>query len=373
MEYSYQFFTGGFDGGYTRDDADTVLKDLYATLGPGDVVIGWWQQSNSYIKVVDQVHKAGKRMWLWLPVFSDFLDLLNPDPAISFRGTPQKGLSTMHGDYFRFVCPTSVHNINLAYDLYARYFAHLPFDGVMLDKIRHASFSGGIENGFGCFCDRCRSTYEGLGVDIKQIVNKIKFSLPSFIPVGVEDCVYQYEDPLVNDFYRAKAEIITNGILKITDTFIEDGLDVGLDTFSPIMAYLVGQDLHTLSKHVSFIKPMNYRITQAPAGMPFELTALAVSFLFCGDVLAALKRAWRVDNLFSEDSIRAQMASFRSNNNVMRPGFEVNIVPGSCDNTAEYVLSNAELYQALGFENCILSWNLLADIGDLLDALKQIK
>jgi hypothetical protein len=44
--------------------------------------------------------------------------------------------------------------------------------------------------------------------------------------------------------------------------------------FAPFISTFVGQNLTTLSTLCDFLKPMMYRATHAPAGMPFETDAL---------------------------------------------------------------------------------------------------
>ncbi len=47
-------------------------------------------------------------------------------------------------------------------------------------------------------------------------------------------------------------------------------MKIGIDTFSPFISYFTGQDLEKLQEVADFIKPMMYRTTKAPAGLPFE-------------------------------------------------------------------------------------------------------
>ena len=52
-------------------------------------------------------------------------------------------------------------------------------------------------------------------------------------------------------------------------------MPVGLDCFSPMLMSMAGQDQHRLGKGVDWIKLMSYAHTLGPAGIPFELLALA--------------------------------------------------------------------------------------------------
>ena len=51
-------------------------------------------------------------------------------------------------------------------------------------------------------------------------------------------------------------------------------MEIGLDSFSPSLTHLVGQDLVRLGDFADWIKLMSYAHTLAPAGIPFELSGL---------------------------------------------------------------------------------------------------
>ncbi|MDR2599305.1 MAG: putative glycoside hydrolase, partial [Oscillospiraceae bacterium] len=146
------------------------------------------------------------------------------------------------------------------------------------------------------------------------------------------------------------------------------GLSVALDLFAPVLAYLVGQDIPELSKNVDFIKPMFYRITNAPAGIPFELKGYLDSFKAVNvDATGVLEKCWLQDNLCSDVAFERQL--FLLYNKETRPGIEVNIVDGICDNTPEYVSQSINVLKRTGFSEPVLSWNLLNDVGSNLDVL----
>ncbi|MDR0325869.1 MAG: hypothetical protein LBI19_07245 [Oscillospiraceae bacterium] len=279
-------------------------------------------------------------------------------------GREQQGFEIMPGEDFQFACPTNAHNIEIAYTLYRRHFAHLPFDGVFLDKIRHASFAGGLENGLGCFCESCRDVYARQGVDADEIVQLIRNNPAAFLPADMRKCIYRFENEAVDRFYQAKANIITSAVAALTDRFLEHRLPVALDVFAPLLAYLVGQDLLALSVRAAFIKPMIYCITHAPAGLPFELKWLRDCFA-PHDILARM--GGDIDTLCSKESVKAQLRELKPD--TLRPGFEINIVPDICESSPGYVASFAALLAESGFANAVLSWNLLGASGDNLKAL----
>ena len=390
MEYTYQFFTGGFEAVTSGLDALAALRDVYSRAGPGDVIIGWSASFDQYGLAADFVHRAGKKIWLWLPVFSELPACSAPDPCVSYLGRPQRGLGGFGGEDFRFVCPSSKRNRGIVYELYERHFAHLPFDGVFLDKIRHASFAGGAENGFGCFCKKCAVFYAGKGVDAGEIAELIKRDMAAFLPSRLENGVYRYDNPAADGFCREKAGLITAAVTDVCVLFQSRRLITSLDVFAPLLAPLAGQDIPALARAAkceahsaaapaalqttaSFVKPMLYRITGAPAGLPYEISMLNGSFRPCGaDAEQALKAVWGISNLYSDECMKEQLRRLGLSAASLRPGFEVNILKGICDSTPEYAAYTGSLLARLGYTNAVLSWNMFSDTGGNIDSLRQV-
>jgi hypothetical protein len=315
------------------------------------------------------VHSHNKKCWLWLPVFSDLPDLFQPEDAIGCDGKAQRSPADISG--FRFACPSSPRNINIAYEMYMRDFSGLPFDGVFLDRIRHASFASGLADSFGCFCDSCKAAYAERGVDLDEISGLIHSNPAAMLPGSIENPagVYGFENEAVGKFYKAKADIIEAAVIRLVKLFTEKGLEVALDVFAPTLAYLVGQNLPALAAHVTFIKPMFYRITDAPAGLPYELKWLKRSYLVHGkDTDGLLKHLWGTDDLLSDEIMEAQLKALAGK---LRPGFEINCVPGICESDGDYVRGTAALISRSGADNAVLSWNLLSASGGNLEALSQ--
>ncbi|MDR2600174.1 MAG: hypothetical protein LBC73_07850, partial [Oscillospiraceae bacterium] len=250
MEYTYQFFSGGYEAGVKDCAADVVLDKLYQKFGFGDVIIGWNTQDKCYQRIIEVAHKAGKKVWLWMPVFSELPSYAKADPVIDYQNKLQQGLGVLPDEDFRFVCPSSQNNIDIIFNLYQKHFADLPFDGVFLDKIRHSSYANGLSGGMGCFCKNCTKIYQEEGVNTQEVINKINKSPAKLLPLSQINGKYIFKDPLVDNFYQAKADIITESILKLVIRFENSGLSVALDLFAPVLAYLVGQDIPELSKNV---------------------------------------------------------------------------------------------------------------------------
>jgi hypothetical protein len=356
MEYTYQISTD------SPGSPVEALLNAYRITGPGDVIIGWETENDCYREVIDIAHSVNKKCWLWLPVFADLPDWLQPEPSIGCDGRPQTGPSDIGHNGFRFACPSSPRNTVMAYEMYLRDFTGLPFDGVFLDRVRHSAFSGGLNNAYGCFCERCKAAYAAYNVDLNEITAIITKEPHRMLPGGLknETGIYSFNDEAVDSFYTAKAAIITGAVLKLAAMFKAKGLNVAFDVFAPTLAYLVGQDLPALAKHSAFIKPMFYRVTDAPAGLPYEYKWLNRG--------ALLKQIWGTTDLLSASFTERQLKSLPGNT---RPGFEINVVPGICESNGDYVRESAALIERSGFGNAVLSWNLLTASGENLHALKN--
>ena len=68
---------------------------------------------------------------------------------------------------------------------------------------------------------------------------------------------------------------ITRIVQAATEMIRAAGLNVGIDCLAPSLARMVGQDYQALDAHTDWIKASLYYQTLGPAGLPFELLALA--------------------------------------------------------------------------------------------------
>lgn len=82
---------------------------------------------------------------------------------------------------------------------------------------------------------------------------------------------YKFKNKDLDNYFKFKNEVIYNKVKEITEHIKEKGMKVGFDIYAPNISYLFGQDINRLSEIADFIKPMYYRRTFAPAGIPFEL------------------------------------------------------------------------------------------------------
>lgn len=374
MRYTLQVFTGGADAQPPApQEIIEAVRRAADQLPVQDVILGWHPDRRLYGAVLPELCQMGLRAWLWLPVFSEVPPHENPAPAISYQGAPQGGVTAIPGEDFRFICPSSQANQAIAARTYSRNFSDLPWHGVFLDKVRHASFAGGFADGFGCFCDACQREYSLLNVNAKAIAQLIATQPSAMLPTGLEEAGYTFANPDVTRFYQAKMAIITRAVRRIATTFRAEGLAVGLDVFTPSLAPMVGQDLRALGEIADFLKPMLYCITQAPAGIPFEAAAYQRSFAEEGhlDASAALASLWRGAWDGQTMDYRRELAQIQDH--TVHPGFEINVMPGICQSRPKYVTETARALARAGLSQAVLSWNLLLNTGGNLRALSDIQ
>lgn len=282
-EIIIQIFTGGYtESKTTFEQIERKLKPILEVGKVKRVMMGWSLQPELYRKASALVRSYGTEFFLWMPVFSE-TGLVKPvKRLIDDLGAEVKSYGLKEGENFEFYCPLDRVNINSFLELYEENFDGQGFDGIFLDKIRYGAFSNGLSGVFNCFCPVCEQSYEETGFSMKEIraeMEKVRAGSDGYdgMPLkitGYEGGVYEFQNDLWKRFFQKKQDNIVKTLTELTNYFHLRGMLVGMDTFSPFTAYFAGQDVVRLLKLADFIKPMMYRITNAPAGLPFEADCL---------------------------------------------------------------------------------------------------
>lgn len=368
MKYVLQVFTGNFSSdNYSSREIIEQIDVAINKIPVKGVIIGWSAKKELYKDIIDYLHDKGIEAWLWLPVFSDIHPSMPRHNSVDIFGEQQGGVSIMKEEDFSFVCPTHTESISNPIETYNKYFADIDFDGVFLDKIRSSSFTNKFSDSLGCFCSRCSGFYTDNDVNVLELREKLLNDPNKFIPQSVSNGRYNYSDNVINNFYKIRAKLMTSIIKTISEDFSQQGIKVSMDTYSPLFAYLIGQDIVALSSFATFIKPMIYRITHAPAGLPYEYDGL--SCFFDNNFNTNFATIWGSNNIESVDLVYPQMKQLEDSQCDIYPGFEINVLKGICESTPEYVSENALLYKKLKCKSTVLSWNLLANTENNIDAL----
>jgi len=366
MDCIIQAFTGVYraKSAYTPSEVLTGIHTVLGTLPARAVIVGWHTDAALYRELIKEVHDRGKEIYIWLPVFSETSAIPGAIPAMDFLGEPHAGTGSGEED-FSFLCPSHRQNLDAVKRIYDEHFGTLGFDGVFLDKIRYSSFGNGFAPAMGCFCDACKRVYAENGVDTETLMLLLKQKdKPFFAPTALDRMRYVFDNPLVDRFFRVRAKIITDAVSELADWFHAEGLKVGLDVFAPVFAYLVGQDIGALARGADFIKPMIYRVTDAPAGLPYECRRMRDELRAHGcEIGHRIEDLWGVKDFCGEASLRAQLGRLKRTPCPVYVGLEVNYKPGVCETDEAYVTGSARLIADSGL-GCVLSWDVLSDTKD---------
>ena len=375
MQFALQVGTGGFNH-KTVDyiQIEKRLKLCFESLDATSVLIGWTIDKDLYSRVYKLVKEYGKEVYLWLPVFAEISDIVKTSPAIDFMGQPMKPINVADGENFNFVCPSSTFNINQIRHIFNEYFDKTHFDGVFLDKIRYASFGNGFNAAVGCFCDNCCAIYERNDIDVEKLKKTLHSQNRQYLmPTRFENCRYEFSDPAINHFYKLKSNIILDSVAKLCDYFRAMGLKVGLDVFAPIASYLVGQDILELSRYADFIKPMMYRCSGDPAGIRYEYRNMIEQM--GNDETEKYNqhflKLFNTDNVLSDEFLALQMNMMKGAACDISQGIEINKNEKMPDSSEHYVTNSVKIARDQGFENVVLSWDVVTAPQNHIECLRQ--
>ena len=139
--------------------------------------------------------------------------------------------------------------------------------------------------------------------------------------------------------------------------FRERDYGIGFDVFAPFLSLYVGQNLPALSGLCDFIKPMMYRATNAPAGLPFETEALLRE---CALEPSALGLSSRSSSPFDLDFILRDLEKLLASSSCpVYAGFEINRKEGIAPVYPAYIEETMRAYTEIGCQGLVLSWDLM--------------
>ena len=365
MKYILQIFTGAWYSDKPRaEDIVRRIGAICSRLPVNQVIIGWNTDPTVYSEIGAFLHGRGIRMLLWLPVFSEISAVAEPDEALDIFGKPVLTPIRQEGEDFQFSCPSSRRNIQIVKNIYEKYFSVCSFDGVFLDKIRSQSFVSGVSGVLSCGCGRCRNAFLKRGVDIDAVrklytENESSFFDMASYPMNGE---FTLKEPLATRFFEAKEEIIAKAVAELCGYFKGKGLIVGLDLFAPVISRFVGQNYPLLTKYADLIKPMLYRMTEAPAGI--------------GDEYALFEKyAPHVQGKFLMDSafLDTQLEAMQGVACEKYPGIEINYREDIARTNAGYITESLAAIRKKGFEGAALCWNVMLAPEAHIEAIARIE
>ena len=368
-EVIIQIFSGGFSAkAVSYEYVEQKLVSVLPRLPVRKVIMGWQPDKALYEKTAAFLAKRNIDCYLWFPVFSETGMLRELSALTDFRG---QEIKCRPNEDFSFCCPNNPQNIERILDIFEHEFASIRFSGVFLDRVRYPSFANGYESGqgfrnvFSCFCPQCLAVYEREKFNIELL--KDALSRPFRTPLGItayrDGGDYVFEDPVFSGFFALKAGIISESLGRICRYFRERNYSIGFDVFAPFLSPFVGQDLKVLSGLCDFIKPMMYRVTQAPAGLPFETEALLRQ---TNASVLQRQRFYELlgfnpaNNLFDLTFTAKELQNLTASSSCpVYAGVEINKIDNIAETDPGYIEETIKGYSGTGIKGFVLSWNLL--------------
>jgi hypothetical protein len=396
-----QLSTSGIPSGLATAEWVWRAIDRVTDILPLDIlIVGGSEAPEIFRNVTARASRPTRQVFLWYYLLADFPGSAPADQVISWRGVPPEGWGDDEIENFRFGCPNNPAVRRKTLDGLARLVDKYPFDGVFLDKLRFPSPANGLDGLFTCFCKYCTQRAAETGLDLDAVRSALERfphtgngtgrpSLPPGAP-WLEDLLSQ--QPLLRAFARFRADSVTSLVEEASAVARRAGLSTALDLFSPVLAPLVGQDYPVLAAGAAWVKPMTYRLTDAPAGLRLELPALA------GMLGAHLHRGpdevlqWarsRIPGLGSANLRDVSVSGvplelvahdLESAVRLSAPtpvymGLETVSIPDVCEATPATVAQAIAAGQRAGVAGLVMSWDLLdtplENVRAVADALSQ--
>jgi hypothetical protein len=383
MDITIQIFSGSYLGeGVPFRLVEEKLLSVLQKLPVNKVFMGWSGDKSLYLKTAEFLKKQGIEFYLWFSVFSETGTLRKLNQLVDFTG---QQISTgniceeQKEEDFAFCCPNSKYNIEKILDIFENNFSTIPFDGIFLDKIRYPSFANGQSPGnvYSCFCSECLDVYKKENININTLKSCLEDGL-----LGITEYKgngkYIFEEQIITEFFKLKSDIIFNSLQRICRYFREKNLRIGTDVFAPFLSPFVGQDLTALSGLSDFIKPMMYRATHAPAGLPFETEALLR--LICCKTIYDKKTIFGINSAtglekkpfdldFTVNDLKNMTAASAC---PVYAGIEINRVKDLAEIYPSYIEETMEAYSQTGISGFALSWNILDAPDENIDKAAEI-
>ena len=378
-EVILQIFSGGFnETPATFEQIMQKLEPIVSQIRVSKVFMGMSVDTDLYARIRDYLFKNDIEFYFWLPVFAELDAIKEGKPLIDFHGKDKTEYELAEREDFTFYCPNHPQNQLNVLQVFEEHYASIGFTGVFLDKIRYASFANGLNNVLSCFCPFCQIKYRDARFTPQVLEEPIQLLPQKNAPFGAiayNQGRYTFDDDRWNTFFRLKNEFITETVRGICQYFSEKNYKIGLDVFAPFASHFVGQDIPELSAFADCIKPMMYRVTNAPAGLPFELEAIvqestsnAAQREAFYDILGfdAGKQPFDLDFAVKDldDLVKQSKAP-------VYPGVEFNrarIAPV----TPSYIDETIKAYAQTGVKGFVMSWNLLNAPQENIDQVIRI-
>jgi hypothetical protein len=380
-----QYLEGGQHlDGLAPKEVQERLRATSARVTLSRILIGWNVPEPLVEVCRSEAERMGAPLYYWHPLLcGDGRFVPRPEwRTIGRSGSPVAGFRDM--PEFTFVCPNRPEVREAVLDHLADTIGRGGYQGVFLDRIRFPAPSAAPPELLACFCDDCSRAARESGLDLDALRRRC------MTPAQWLDALFHDGiDELVDAFIRFRSLSVARLVDAAAVLVRGAGLEVGLDCFSPSLTRMVGQDLAQLDSSSDWIKIMTYGHAFGPAGLPFELTALAdwlisegmeepvalgrlaqASGLPLPTSLGALREAGLEAAALSLETRRAQERGVRH----LLVGMELVEMEGVTSLNADQIARDWRAFSAAGPDGVVLCWDLWRipmKYLDLIQALRQ--
>jgi hypothetical protein len=334
------------------NEAQARLRAAFQSLPLSYVLLGWKLPGALFDACAEETARAGARLYRWHP-------LLTGDGTF----TPRR---------------------------------EWRYQGVFLDRIRYPSPALDPSRTLACFCEDCRRAAREEGLDLEDVRRRVRSLLAT--PKGARDLIdallgHPAGDPrdmgveALRAFLRFRASSVSRFVRAVSEAIRGEGLEVGLDCFSPALTWMVGQDLQALDAHCEWIKIMSYGHAMGPAGLPFELLGLvnwlveryevsearalgwlsAASGLGLPSTREALHDRGLTPQALGSEVRRARAAGVRT----LLAGIELVELEGIARPDRAQVTADLRAFRSAGADGLVLSWDLWHIRPERLEWVRQ--
>jgi len=253
------------------------LRQAFDLLPISIIILGWDLPKRLEDAVAEETARQDATLYRWHPLLASDAGFALPAEwqPINLHGEPVPGFKGL--PEFTFICPNRTDVQEWITERIEVATQRGIYQGLFFDRMRFPSPAENPERHLACFCKYCQQVASDSGLDLETVLRHIESFLTDVDHAKslTQTLFTPTDDSLLESFFKFRLNTITHIVQYAAKLARSNGLNVGLDCFSPTLTRMVGQDLSPLNQTCDWIKLMIYPRVFGPAGLPFELNALA--------------------------------------------------------------------------------------------------
>ena len=251
------------------------LREAFQRLPISMVLLDWDLPPRLEDAVATEVQNQKAQLYRWQTWLTgdSQTDLPTEWAVIGLDGQPIAGYE--NDPDFTFICPNTSGVEEFLGERLEGIAKRGLFQGIFLDRIRFPSPAADPATQLGCFCRHCNRLAADRGLNLTEVRQSIQSLIKEKDGAADLACSLLGKTGLPNilleRFMDFRSDSVTRTIRSACKQARSLGLKVGLDCFSPALAHMVGQNLHSLGLTSDWVKIMTYPRVFGPSGISFEL------------------------------------------------------------------------------------------------------